>query len=743
MMLSKKRVHGGPELLKAVPGPHLPVTGREKGIRYLLSARSGVILVTIHLAMMLLLAPSASAQAETTQQETGQEREICEDHKIESIIVTAQKREENVQKVPISITVFSDTQIEDAGIEDTMDLTQFTPNVYLKNAVPENTIIIRGVTSFHSAVYSPGGFYVDDVNFPLQYMHNTELFDIERIEVLKGPQGTLYGRNTESGVINIVTKQPDNEFLGRISASYGNYDTWRLGAKISGPIIKDELYLGLAGQLNRSDGFVTNEYNDDDEATKLDHRNIRGTLRWTPTDRWDISFIADALDADDNHAVYRFYSGPDKTDRHKSRNDYPGTHNDQQGNGQTLRLKHDGDSFDFLSISSMRYYNRDLVGDRDMTARPESFSQFAWKDRQLSQEIRLSSAEDNGLFEWLVGLYGFREKLDTRTHINFIGKGPYWDHLGDMDVNGYAAFGQATYTLFGKLHLTAGLRFDHHDLEGQLKGKPSMASPAGQHLEKDLDYNEVLPKVAVACDFTENIMGSVSVSKGYLIGGYNYTSAFSEEALTYDPEYTWNYEMGLKTTWLNDKLLANAAVFYIDIDDKQVREADPTRPAPGAQHVKNAAKAHSQGIELELQAKPMPNLDLFAGFGYTEAKIDSWVSTDPGGNTFDYEDKYLIFAPKCKYNLSAQYRHGTGFFGRIDLLTVGDYYCDSKNTLEHDAYQTVNLRLGYESEHFDVILWGKNIFDEESFNYMVNFGPNVLVADGDPMTAGVTVTYRF
>jgi len=733
MMLQKKRTGESPGLKSGFPDVN--------------RAKMGIALKVIVLAVWIFVAPAVPVQAENQTQnadqrpEAGKKVSAGERRKIETLIVTAQKREENVQKVPVSIDVFSESRIEDTGIEDMVDLTQFTPNVYLKNTIPESTMIIRGVTSFHAALYSPGGLYVDDVNFPLQYMHNAELYDIERVEVLKGPQGTLYGRNTESGVVNIVTRQPGNEFGGKISVGYGNYNSYKLSAGISGPIVRDKLFLGLAGQISRSDGFMTNEHTGDDKAAEKDHLNLRGTLRWTPADRWDIAFIADTLDTDDKHNLYRLTSGPGGTDRHRSKKDYPGTHDHQNGHGQTLRIRHEANAFDFLSVSSMRYYDRGLVGDRDMTEQPVGYSDFYWEDQQFSQEFRLSSPRNNGPFQWVAGLYGFTEELDMVSKINYIGTGPYWDNFPGMKVKGYAVFGQGTYTFFNKLHLTAGVRFDHHDLEGRLEGRPSMSSPAGQILEKDQAFNEVLPKVAAAWDFSEDIMGYLSASKGYLIGGYNF-SAFSQAAFTYDPEYTWNYEAGFKSTWLNGKLIANAALFYIDISDKQVYEPDPTVSVPGAQSIKNAAKAHTQGAELEIQAKPLRNLDLFAGFGYTEAKIDTWVS-NVGGTEYDYGDKDLIYVPGYKYNIGVQYRHPAGLMARADLMTVGDFHTDNKNILKHDAYSMVNLRLGYETEHYDLIVWAKNVFDESYFRYQTPFGSNVLVSDGDPRTFGVTVNYRF
>jgi iron complex outermembrane receptor protein len=677
-------------------------------------------------------------------------------YELETMTVTAQKREENVQDVPASISVFSDIQVEDAGIENTFDLIQFSPNVHMQNNYSEHVIVIRGISSFNTSIYSPAGYYVDDVSYPLHYMHNAELFDVERAEILRGPQGTLYGRNSESGVINIITKQPDNEFRGKVFGEYGNYNTFRSGANISGPIISDKLYMGVAFQYKTSDGYVKNEFNDDDEAGDVEHRNGRATLRWTPTNRWDISLIADVMDTDDHAAGYRWINGPQKTDPFKVRHDSD-EYSKQDGNGQTLRVKYTGDSFNVLSVSSLLYYKHDYLNEADLWDDPmnKNESILSYKDRQYSQELRVSSPQNSGPFEWLAGVYGFKEETDTDYNYYIVNK-PAWgmsnmsfmNPVTDIDISGYAAFGQGTYTLFERLHLTAGLRYDHQSLEGDMSGKYfdfATFSYKDYDCDKDLDYDEWLPKFSIAYDVANDVMTYVSASKGYIVGGYNYCMFPAQETFSFDPEYTWNYEAGIKTSWLDNKLMVNLAIFYIDIDDKQVSEVDLNTVTVA---ITNAAKAHSQGVELELQAKPVRGLDLFASFGYTEAKFDDftaleWNDTYTALVQNDYKDNYLPYAPKYTYNLGVQYRHESGFFSRADLFGTDKFYGNYASTVEQKAYQTVNLRLGYEGEHFDFIFWGKNVFDEEYLTYIAPvYGYDVGV-DGPPQTFGATLTYWF
>ena len=357
-----------------------------------------------------------------------------------------------------------------------------------------------------------------------------------------------------------------------------------------------------------------------------------------------------------------------------------------------------------ISITARNDFETDFKNDGEFG--PDPLLDQVWKFDNiiLSQELRISSPEDKGFFEWLVGLYGFKDDNDVTAE--FFGMARDTDFKNE----GYAVFGQGTYTLFERLHLTAGLRYDHQESEGEQEYNFASAPYSA-----DLDHDEILPKGSIAFDFTDDSMGYVTVAKGFLAGGYNYAFAQSSEGLTFDPEFTWNYEAGLKTTWLNNKLTVNAAVFYINIKDKQVEEwlASP----PAMRSVTNAAEASSQGVELEFEARPIQGLSMFGGFGYAEAKIDEWTSDEMLGGTYDYKDKYLTFAPKYTYNAGFQYRHYTGLFGRADILGVGDFYTDAKNTQKINNYEIVNLRLGYEREQFDIVLWGKNVFDKE---YLTN-----------------------
>ncbi|CCK78220.1 TonB-dependent receptor [Desulfobacula toluolica] len=669
----------------------------------------------------------------------GKNLESKDDFQLESIVVTAQKREENAQNVPVSMDVFSGTDIEDAGMEKTNDLVRMSSNVNMMDRSCEHIVVIRGISPFRGCTYSPAGFYVDDASYPMHYMQNIDLFDLERAEILKGPQSTLYGRNSESGVINIVTRQPDNEFNGQILTEYASQNTFRTGLSLKGPMIKDTLYLGGAFQYKSSDGHLENLSTGDESAADISHLAGRFTLRWTPGDLWDISLTADAADADDHGAGGRLLYGNHATGKNKIKSDCDAYLN-QDWNGQTLRIKYYAPAFTFLSVSGIQNQSLDKVNDCDMWDDPSNqrINPLYMDERHYSQEFRISSIK-NGSFEWLAGFFAFREEsfFDYKYEIlsaNMV----YMNPVTDVETEGAAIFGQGRYTPFDRLHLTAGLRLDYHTTEGYLQD-----SVQNRDYDGELSYHKILPKLSLDYDLSEHVMAYTSAAKGYMPGGFNWGNTGTRETFDYGPEYTWNYEMGVKSTWLNQRLMVNLSAFYIQMEDKQVSQLHPTL---AVLTISNAANAHSKGVELQIEARPIQGLDFFAGLGVNRAVYDDFTTVVREGSALiekDYSGNYLTYAPKYTFNLGFQYRSSMGLFGRVDLLGTGPFYGDSANTARQGAYEIVNLRLGYEWRNFEFTLWGKNILDKEYMTFINPFLNSIVGIDGPSRSLGATIAYRF
>lgn len=688
-------------------------------------------LIAMLMALLLIALPAAAEDAQ---------KPIT----LEPVKITAQKREEDVQDIPGSVDVLSSETIQDAGITNMEDMYLHSPNLYRSGSYVEHNFVIRGITTFTGSITPNAPLYVDDVPLPLHYAHNLDLMDIERIEVLKGPQGTLYGMNSESGVINVITKKPDNAPRSYVFGEYGTANTSRVGGYTSFPIVEDTWYARIALQQDKTDGHVTNIFNDNNEATSKEHRNMRGTLRWTPNQAWDISLSADYMHADDNIMEVRATEGVLATAGYLESDYDDDLYAKQEGHGFNLTAKKQGDNFDFLSVTGVRGYRNSNFQDRDVSSSQIYYygeSKSRYNSTIYSQEFRLSSPENSGRFKWLTGLYGYHDQMDIAITDYMLQVNPNPMSWVDNDItkNGVAIFGEGTYALRDDLRLTLGLRAAYDVIDGKHQNMD------GVDLSDTLRNFELLPKAALAYDLTDTAMAYASVTRGFLSGGFNYFSAIDNNNYSYDPERTWNYEIGLKTSLFDNRMTTNLSAFYISIEDKQVVS---WYPVSNKSEILNAAKAHTLGAELEVTARPAQGWQLFGGLGVIKAKLDDCTLAESAGGSYNYSGNRLPDVPSYTFNLGAQYNHTTGFFGRADLLGVGDFTGDLKNKSKESGYKLVNLRIGKEWEHGRVYAWCNNLFNERYHKSvfawdMTGNGDDRQAIDGDPRTFGIGGSLSF
>ena len=704
------------------------------------------LLVAVVLMLSVCLVSFAVADEEDSRQATIQNPNIDEKYKLETIIVTSQKREENIQDVPASITALSEIQIEDAGIQEMEDLGFYTPNLYIGKAGNNAELqpVIRGM--YNRMNPNPTvGFYVDDVAYSRHMAFDADLSDIERIEVLKGPQGTLFGRNTEAGVIRIITKKPGNIWEGKASLTYGNYNTQEYSAVARGPLVDDTLFFGISAKQYFSDGYFENTCLGTDEVEDRDDLSGRATLRWTPTQAWDIILNANAKQSEGGFFAF----APIGEMTHDINLDYPGAiENDLYG--QSLHVSFEGDRFNFTSITAHRDGDLSEEYDMDATSADNYRADYGQDHGQWSQEIRFASPKSAKVFKWLLGAYFLNEDFDVDLTYDYRQGYPSYGipayksaTLTELDTTNYAFFGQATYTLWEKLGLTAGLRYenDKKEFTGSKYNSPDVYGTGITEVEAEKTLEVWLPKFAVDYHFTQDVMGYASVARGYTAGSFNDLDD-SVLGVPYDAEFSWNYETGLKTAWLDNRLILNLTAFYIEWEDKQVFIHTGATSAL----FKNATEATNKGFELEALVRPVPGLELVGAIGYTDAEYGQWESGE------DYEGNKLEMAPDFSYNLAAQYRYilsdSATLFCRLELQHVGDFYHDLDNEVKESAYSLVNARVGYEGEfsrlNVSLYLWAKNLFDEE---YATGaFGSDTMgwfARAGNPQTFGVTLTCRF
>ncbi len=703
--------------------------------------RKSTLALALAMSLMCTLAPVISA-AENSKD---LKEETTTSYSFEPVIVTTRKESEQAQDVAASIDVMDGIEVEEAGVESIKDVLLFMPNVFGQDNYGINKIIIRGVGAPDTLLFSPSAFYVDDVPYIIPEMRNPDLFDVDSIEVLRGPQGSLYGSNAETGVINIVSRKPSETFGGSITGSYGNYNTFMLKGDVSAPIIEDKLFFNMAVSGKSSDGYITNEY-DDSDAGGMDHKNIRSRLSLKNLNGLDADFTANAFDYDDQDGSFRLDSGPDQTTRHNIDWDGPNK-NDRHGDNQALRLNYEGSGVKITSVTTRNYFYHLYNGDADLTPIP---TMEMWSNKKLTgytQELRFASPKDNGPWKWLAGIYGSRSftDCDFKKDISLPPVTMNDQRTTDITSDNAAAFGQATYTFLDALHLTGGFRIDYTRLHGVQDYEMYMNGGLFKqyHFDKTLYNTEFLPKISISYDITESAMLYGTAGKGYLAGGFNSAYGDTPEQFIYEPERMWSYEAGIKTNWFDNTLVVNAALFWLQIDDKQVRESAGT-----SMWIANADKAESKGFEITTRYRPIQGLDLFASLGYQDTSFKKWIAPD-GTGTYDYRGKTLPYAPKYTYNAGIQYRHETGFFGRIDMLGKTAFYTDSKNEYECGGNQIYNLRIGYETENWKVSLWSKNLFDSKYITDrrywpdMVSGSPHEGVVDGAPRTYGIEATWSF
>ena len=683
----------------------------------------------------LFLAPFAIAQEEGSKQETVQEEKARGEYELETITVTAQKQEENVQEVPISVSVFNELDIEDRKIESVRDMVDFVPNLALigTGASGANSPSMRGIYAGGEALTISTGLYVDGVPILMTSGFENEMLDIERIEVLRGPQGTIYGKGAEAGAISIITRQPDNEFRGKVSAQGGKLLSAETGDKqkgefsinLSGPIQKDRLFFGIAGKYYERDGFIENTVTGD-TVDDREHWFGRAHLRWTPMDDLDISLIASRLEYNDgvvnmnlgeNGAAMFGLPAPQYR---KVTPNFEGK-NDSENDSQSLKIAYDiSDQLTLTSVTTNWLYKDNNFVDYDFSPATLIHGDKHSEYSKISQELRLAYSAER--VKWLVGFYYDKDHNDIDYEITSMIPTMAGSTSRDIDGNTYAVLANLTYPLTQRVSLVTGLRYENEeqDFEDNIS-----------YFKTDDSWSAFTPKIAMEYRFTPEIMTYVSASKGYRSGGFNHY-ATDPQYYTYDAEELWSYEVGVKSVFLDNRLILNGSVYYMDITDMQVDEAI----SPTAFYTTNAAEATAKGVELEMTARVSDGLSLMAGFGYSDIEFDTFK--DALG---DYKGNNTPYAPEYTFNIGAQYRHDSGFFARADLIGYGKMYFDKTNDYSRDAYEVVNAKIGYETEHFDVYLYGKNIFDEKYDSEGVYGGMYTIYSE--PGEVGLQLVYRF
>ena len=708
---------------------------------------------------------------------------------LEETLVSATRRTESLQEVPISISVLGAEDIVATGAVDLQELSTQVPNLVYAASVNQSiaNISIRGIYSrvaprdigFDQSV----GVYVDGVYHSRQFNANANMGDVERVEVLRGPQGTLFGRNTISGAINIISQKPvTDELQGKLFAEVGNRDLVHGRVSLNVPVIEDTLAIKIFGQYLEQDGYVDNLTTGNDNLGNQDKSGGRLQLRYTPGSRTtvDLSTLTYTSKSDDYFVEH--VNGPSSDGKkYTTVNGFENTSKVDQSNS-VATIEHEFDSG--YTLTSITAYLDDEVEFEagDSLETPIVNSLIGVTSEVFSQELRIASPRYDR-YDFIAGLYYDDEESTSATGLQPAEAFPIPPLRGEsatlrntLDRESYAAFVHGNFNWTEQLTLFGGLRYTDEtkkqkthpatcssDFTCQVFGDPSITETVEAPVDVTLD--EWTWTAGLRFQLRDDLMLYGSVGTGVKSGAFNSTrNPFTDLAnrnLVTDPEYVTSYELGMKSNLMQNRLTLNMAVFYMEYDDLQVR-GGCTDCGPGGipeQFLSNAASATSEGFELELLALPVENLTLSLGVGYNDSTYDEYPDVlDPRMNDTptDASGNKVPLAPEWTINASAQYDMNLAG-GTVSTRLWGSYIDErygEEGVLNYDddliPDQTLlNASVAYRpaEDNWGVSVWVHNLTDDDTETlkiYLATFGANWnTVQYQEPRTYGLSVDYAF
>jgi len=699
-------------------------------------------LLTLGVSTLALAALPATAQETpvTTAPAGGQGYEV------ETLTITAQRRTEENIKVPVAVTALGAEDLQDITANNVTDIAFKVPNVLMSSGSISPTISIRGVSSQsnYAAGFPPAvGIYVDEVYQGRDPTFNVSLNDIERIEVLRGPQGTLYGKNTIGGAINLITTAPSNDFTAFGDVQLGNYDMSQFRATVGGAVIPDLLMVRLSVVHAEREGFITNTLRN----TKLNGFSGNGArlvIASQPNDRLKIRVSGDYFKQEGSQAaetgpvafaaplpVFATVPAQDPSDNIVQLN--TDSYARRELGGGSVRVDYDFGGAELTSITAYRQYTSDFDDDSDgigldgfNVGREENGENF-------SQELRLTST-DEGPFQWITGLYYYAENTENNRRIRL---GPNFPQLlagqtlpgfeerarteSRIEGSAWAVFASGTYQLSESFRLAGGLRYTKESKDFTYRQYYTQTYiPGGLFVPffavniparaESYEEGQITGDASLSYDYSDDQVFSIRYSRGFKAGGFN-TDVISPpfnaaDELGFAPEFLDSYEAGYKSFWFDRRLSLNIALFYLSWKDKQ-EQIDLGQSFL----VRNAASASNKGIEIEVTARPTRYLTLDFNGAMQRAKYEDFPS-DPAseGKSFGLPEFTGSVGGQFVYPMT----DGIEFYLRGDVIYRGESFVNTANTLANEATTRINGRIGVQSVDggWGAYLWGKNIADE-------------------------------
>ena len=651
---------------------------------------------------------------------------------------------------PVSQQAIGERFIENNQLMGIRDLSGMIANFYMPDygSRQYSPIYIRGIGS---KVNAPSvGVYVDGIPYFDRTVLDMDLFGVSKVEVLRGPQGTLFGRNASAGLINVFTRSPLDYQGTSARVSYGSYNDLLVAASTYNKV-SHNFGLSLAANYHHTDGFLTNTFLNN-KADRMDNGTIRLGAAWKPTERWTSRFTATLDLTRQNGYPYAPYDPqtgilqPIAYNRESSYRRLVGT--------LGMSWRYDADGWSLNSQTAFQHNNGRIEVDQDYSPQDIFAVKMPHRQNQISQEFTLRSTNDSR-YQWIVGAFGFHQQDHFTVYTTRIASKLYEVNQNKLPTMGFAFYHVSTFNIVKGLWASAGIRFDWE--KNSLKNfskKIKLTDPNEPPILKPLDPKDgwqitgfdasridrqITPKFTLKYQFTPFRMIYATVAKGYKAGGFNAVRE-TDADYAYKPEHTWNYELGAKWSFLKGLLAFEASAFYIDWQHQQL---SVTVPALG-NVVRNVGHSNSKGFELALNATPLPSLSLQASYGYTYAKM---LEARMGVGK-DYSGNMLPLVPRHTLSFNANYvvnnlgRIADKLMFNANLTGVGPLYWREDNAVKQSFYTLLNLKAALTRGIFTLEVWSRNTLATHYLTYYF-VAPKPMAQKGKPFTIGTTLMVKW
>lgn len=673
-----------------------------------------------------------------------------------AMVVSADFRPSTVQETPISLTTIDSETIESRGAQHIEDVLNLAPNVNVSSGASRGQYFqIRGIgerSEFKAPLNPSVGLYIDGIDLSRSGGAAT-LFDIEQVEVLRGPQGTLYGANALAGVINLQSKQPTEDLEVHVETGIAEYNTRNLGIAVGGTLIENTLLGRMSIHSHQSDGYMNNSFLNRDDTQARDEITARGHLKWLVNNDLTIDLNLLHIDIDNGYDAFTF------NNTRTSVADQPGK--DAQKT-DAFALKTDWRANDKIQLqSTVTYSQSDLEYSYDddwsylnqfaAGLGPYSgFDQYLRERENYSFEGRILSNEKGKIFNettaWNTGIYHASQKQSlNRNYFDNDTPGIY-PLNNTYDTLNTSIFGQLDTALTDKLSLISGLRIENWQAE--------YADSKGLNKET----NEVLfgGKLGLKYQLTTENMLYTTISRGYKAGGINTEVKLTDNERSFNSEYSWTLDTGIKSAWLDGDLNTNISAFYTLRKDAQIKSSleVPKVPGPGSDFIDyfvNAEKVSNIGIEADLDWLINSQWRLFSSVGLLHAVMDDYENPKSLSNGTSLRGRRIAHAPSYQFTLGSEHYIGNNWTLRANIEGKDEFYFSNSHNSKSNSYVLLNSSIDYKKGDWKVSLWGRNLLDKDydtrgfffGIDPSAGYAKGTYTQKGDPRVIGVNLTWDY